>query len=70
MDWTRFRSSNLNSFDSFRRENSTAFAYAPFVSMEPRNGHTDEKMGSHEGKNEEGGSTEFAAENNSFLTEV
>jgi hypothetical protein len=60
----------LSNLYSLGRENSTALAYAPFVSMQPRTGQTDEIMGANEGKNEEGGSTECAAEKKSFLSEV
>eukprot|EP00804_Cyclotella_cryptica_P019519 CCRYP_006667-RA/>CCRYP_006667-RA protein AED:0.06 eAED:0.06 QI:474/1/1/1/1/1/2/1893/812 len=65
-----FGPSNLYSFDSFRSENSATFAYTPFVTVEPRSGPNDETTGTDAGINEEGGSSEAAADNNSFLTEV
>jgi len=71
-----FRSSNFGlsrpySFDSFRSEHSSAFAYTPFLATEPRTGRGDEIMETNvggAGETEEGGPTD--AVDNSFLTEV
>ncbi|KAL7518855.1 hypothetical protein ACHAWX_003657 [Stephanocyclus meneghinianus] len=68
---SNFGSSTLYSFDSFRSEHSSAFAYTPFVTMKSKTGHENEIMETNvggAGQTDESGRTD--AVDNSFLTEV